>query len=179
MADFPLRQCDHLVMEPNYQSDIENWLLDNIALVVGFLAAVLLVASGVLYVLWERVGEQSAQIGQLMTEIVELETEIASTTRGLDNLETEIAYVSGNQNRLVYRISSLEDRPRSNFRQCITDTLRFIGGDTGDAEFSFWTGETSREYGDGYHKHALESGFGGASHTHAVGGSLSTPRSCN
>ena len=108
--------------------------------------------------LWERVGEQS-------TQIVEL--------------ETEIAYVSGNQNRLVYRISSLEDRPISNLRQCITDTLRFIGGDTGDAEFSFWTGETSREYGDGYHKHALESGFGGASHTHAVADSLSTPRSCN
>ena len=127
-------------------------------MVVGFLAAALLVASGVFYVLWERVGEQSAQIVEL---------------------ETEIAYVSGNQNRLVYRISSLEDRPRSNLRQCITDTLRFIGGDTGDAEFSFWTGETSREYGDGYHKHALKSGFGGASHTHAVGGSLSTPRSCN
>ena len=159
-------------MRQHYQSHIENWLLDNIALVVGFLAAALLVASGVFYVLWERVGEQSAQI-------VELETEIASTTRGLDNLETEIAYVSGNQNRLVYRISSLEDRPISNLRQCITDTLRFIGGNTGDAKFSFRTGETSRDYGDGYHKHALESGRGGASHTHAVAYSLSTPRSCN
>ena len=168
-------------MRQHYQSHIENWLLDNIALVVGFLAAVLLVASGVLYVLWERVGEQSAQIGQLMTEIVELETEIASTTRDLDNLETEIAYVSGNQNRLAYRISSLEDGPISNLRQCITDTLRFIGGDTGDAEFPFGTGETWSSRGDGYHSHFLESGsgFGGASHTHAVGGSLSTPRSCN
>ena len=163
-------------MRQHYQSHIENWLLDNIALVVGFLAAALLVASGVFYVLWERVGEQSAQI-------VELETEIAyvngNQNRLETELETEIAYVNGNQNRLAYRISSLEDRPRSNFRQCIADTLRFIGGDTGDAKFSFWTGETSREYGDGYHKHALESGFGGASHTHAVGGSLSTPRSCN
>ena len=178
MADFPLRQCDHLVMEPNYQSDIENWLLDNIALVVGFLAAVLLVASGVLYVLWERVGEQSAQI-------VELETEIfyanGNQNKLETKLETEIAYVNGNQNRLAYRISSLEDRPRSNLRKCITDTLRFIGGDTGDAEFSFWTGETWSSRGDGYHSHFLESGsgFGGASHTHAVAGSLSTPRSCN
>ena len=165
-------------MRQHYQSHIENWLLDNIALVVGFLAAALLVASGVFYVLWERVGEQSAQI-------VELETEIAyvngNQNRLETKLETEIAYVDGKQNRLVYRISSLEDRPRSNLRQCITDTLRFIGGDTGDAEFPFGSGETWSSRGDGYHSHFLESGsgFGGASHTHAVGGSLSTPRSCN
>jgi len=167
-------------MRQHYQSHIENWLLDNIALVVGFLAAALLVASGVFYVLWERVGEQSAQIVELETEIAyvngnqkRLETDLET------DLETEIAYVNGNQNGLAYRISSLEDRTRSNLRKCITDTLRFIGGDTGDAEFSFWTGETSSTYGDGYHRHALESGFGGASHTHAVAGSLSTPRSCN
>ena len=171
-------------MEPNYQSDIEDWLLDHIVWVVGFLAAVILVVS---YVFWERVGEQEDQIAEQSAQIVELETEIVSTTDDLDNLD--------------YRISRLEARPSlprdvvtgdvvtgPELRQCISATLRVIEsevewGDTGDADYGMFGGETGTAYDTAYsHSHSLESGwFGGAGHTHTTADliSLSTPRSCN